>query len=538
MAVNLYKLPSDGLLELSELQTSAILHVYLTHLRHFSSGAASDDDGLKAKAMKDLDRMVDRGDRATLQGLLDEAARMIANPVSASLSVGQASSSRGPLFAPRGGFHHHQGLTDSMSTTSGTALGRATVVMEAAKQHHESYGTTATSKSDADAEERTTFLPSKRAKCDGEGTKTLLKLKNKAKMSSQKVKPTVKPNPTKNKSGRPRTAIKCDACFRNKASEAICKQRGHLPAAAYACRRSHETGWVDVILDVAVRAGGIQAAAGGGGDAGSGGESAGFAGLGDVNDAMERRDGSGTDSAFDTSGSENDDAGGEEGDGVSGDGSGDGSESGHSDEGAWEGPRKRRRSGRPAHVEVDEERFLARCNEVPTPTNRQLQHEFGITYHRVQKLKRRHGCGQNYRETMAQDAERVRDITFDSLHSRWVREDAEGPVLHRMTVPAGVKVLAGELGVGVKKLRKRMNEVDFDPLHIYPLSHVETMVRTILETNGPGQIGARCMEAKLRLPPFNTVVRLSRIRQVLRRVDANYARRRKPEKDTPSDAHD
>jgi len=99
-----------------------------------------------------------------------------------------------------------------------------------------------------------------------------------------------------------------------------------------------------------------------------------------------------------------------------------------------------------------------------------------------------------------------------------------------MTVAAGVKALSGELGVGVDSLRHRMKEVEFDPVHPYPLSHVEAMVRTILETHSSSaKLGTSFVEAKLRLPPFNAVVRVSRIRQALKRVHPHhYDRPRTP----------
>jgi hypothetical protein len=193
-----------------------------------------------------------------------------------------------------------------------------------------------------------------------------------------------------------------------------------------------------------------------------------------------------------------------------------------------DGPRKRG-PGRPAHVQIDEESFRARCNQIPAPANAELCDEFGCTYGRVQTLKTKLGCGQK-KEAAASLAERVRNITFDSLHSRWVREAADAPVLHRMTVAAGVKALSGELGVGVDSLRHRMKEVEFDPVHPYPLSHVEAMVRTILETHSSSaKLGTSFVEAKLRLPPFNAVVRVSRIRQALKRVHPHhYDRPRTP----------
>ena len=59
-------------------------------------------------------------------------------------------------------------------------------------------------------------------------------------------------------------------------------------------------------------------------------------------------------------------------------------------------------------------------------------------------------------------------------------------------------------------------------------AYVDQFFQTVTE------LGASFVEAKLRLPPFQAVVRLSRIREALRNVDPdNYVRRRKPIKKTP-----
>ena len=197
---------------------------------------------------------------------------------------------------------------------------------------------------------------------------------------------------------------------------------------------------------------------------------------------------------------------------------------------AWE-----RKRGRPSDVKVDEEQFRARCNDDPPPTNKELTDEFGCTRNHVQYLKNKLRCGQQQTERDSCHADLVHSITFESLQDRWVREEGGGLALHRLPVPKAVNTLAAELGIGVQSLRKRMKEVKFDPKHPYPLSHVETMVRKILETHSCGQLGANFMEAKLRLPPFNAVVRTSLIRQALKNVDPhNSVRRRKPEKKKPA----
>ena len=51
----------------------------------------------------------------------------------------------------------------------------------------------------------------------------------------------------------------------------------------------------------------------------------------------------------------------------------------------------KRRRGRPVYVEVDDKNFLARCNDVPTPSNQVLMIEFGCSYSRVQYLKKKLG---------------------------------------------------------------------------------------------------------------------------------------------------
>ena len=194
--------------------------------------------------------------------------------------------------------------------------------------------------------------------------------------------------------------------------------------------------------------GGIQISADGGD---SGGPSAGFEGMGEASDALDSMDAAGTDSDswLTSSGSYHSDPVEEAGsDGVacgesSGEASSDVVDSVHSAQGQCDGSRKRRGGGRPADVQVDEIAFYARCDDDPVPTNRQLQDEFGISYRRVQYLKKKLKCGQKKSETMAQDAERVLNITYDSLHVRWVCEDTH-PVLHELTVPSGVQALAQE----------------------------------------------------------------------------------------------
>ena len=176
----------------------------------------------------------------------------------------------------------------------------------------------------------------------------------------------------------------------------------------------------------------------------------------------------------------------------------------------------KRRRGRPADVQVHDKSFLARCNDVPTPSNQVLMEEFGCSYRRVQYLKKKFGCGQTKTDMNARHTDLLHKITFDSLQTRWVCEEEVGVVLHRMPVAAAVKALAVELGVSVKSLRQRMRDVEFDPLQIYSLAEMETMVRTILETHSSGQLGATFVEAKLRLPPFNRVVRMSLIRKALK----------------------
>ena len=284
---------------------------------------------------------------------------------------------------------------------------------------------------------------------------------------------------------------------------------------------------VDAMLEGAARRAVMQEAALGcaAGGVGAGGPGAGEGGSGD--------------DAFDTSASDDGESGVDEEEGsevlASGDSGGDDVASWDSDSqyGGQQRQPKRGR-GRPAHVQVNEDHFLARCNEVPVPSNAELMDEYGVSYNRVRMLKRKLGCGQKMNTT--EHRERVRNITFDSLQSRWVCEDGDGPVLHRMRVAPAVKTLALELGVGVDTLKKRMKEVEFNPVHPYSLSQIEMMVRQVLETHSSGQMGASFMEAKLRLPPFNLVgVRLSRIRAALQRVDAlNYSRRRKPDKKTPA----
>jgi hypothetical protein len=60
-------------------------------------------------------------------------------------------------------------------------------------------------------------------------------------------------------------------------------------------------------------------------------------------------------------------------------------------------------------------------------------------------LKRKLACGQNKTEMKARHPDLLHKITFDSLQTRWVCEEAVGAVLHRMAVPAAVKTLAMEL---------------------------------------------------------------------------------------------
>jgi len=243
----------------------------------------------------------------------------------------------------------------------------------------------------------------------------------------------------------------------------------------------------------------------------------------DVHDML---DGADSDHGFSTSGDSDAELDADDGSDIANRDSGD-------DEPDPAGDGKRAR-GRPSHVQVDEERFRARCNGDPPPANKELMAEFGCSYRHVQYLKRKWGCGQNKAETTARHTELVHSVTRDSLHTRWVCEDKGGLVLHRMPVKDAVKALAAELGVGVDCLRDRMKEVNFDPKHPYPLAHVETMVRTILETHTSGQLGASFVEAKLRRN-FNAVVRVSLIRKALMNVDAhNYLRRRKPTKKTPA----
>ena len=200
-----------------------------------------------------------------------------------------------------------------------------------------------------------------------------------------------------------------------------------------------------------------------------------------------------------------------------------------------DGGSKRRRGGRPVAVDVDEQKFLDRCNESPTPTNKDLMSEFGLKRRRVQHLKNKLGCGQKQSDMQAQHTALFENITNESLQTRWVCEDEGGDVLHRMTVPLAVKTLAKELAVSVKGLRQRMKDVQFDPLQAYSLDQIKTMVRTILETHSSGQLGASFVEAKLRLEPFKVVVRMSLIREALKSVDQfNYARRRTTIKKTPA----
>ena len=108
-----------------------------------------------------------------------------------------------------------------------------------------------------------------------------------------------------------------------------------------------------------------------------------------------------------------------------------------------DGGSKRRRGGRPVDVHVDEQKFLDRCNESPTPTNKDLMSEFGLKRRRVQHLKNKLGCGQKQSDMQAQHTALFENITNESLQTRWVCEDEGGDVLHRMTVPLAVKFSLG-----------------------------------------------------------------------------------------------
>ena len=189
-------------------------------------------------------------------------------------------------------------------------------------------------------------------------------------------------------------------------------------------------------------------------------------------------------------------------------------------------------SANSVHVRIDEEEFRARCDQ--GATNAELMSEFGCVYNRVKTLKRKLGTGKQVNNALWQ-SERMEVITFESLRTRWMCEDAGAGTLHRLTVPIGVKILAGDLSVGVRALRKRMKDVEFEPMHPWTLEEVKTMVRSILEQHTGGQLGATFVEAKLRLPPHGVVVRMSMIRQALLAVDShNYRRRSRSEKKRPS----
>jgi hypothetical protein len=120
----------------------------------------------------------------------------------------------------------------------------------------------------------------------------------------------------------------------------------------------------------------------------------------------------------------------------------------------------KRRRGRTVDVDVDDKSFLSRCNDVPPPSNKELMSEFGCSYGRVQRLKRKLACGLNKTEMKVRHTDLFLKITFDSLRTRWVCEETVGAVLHRMAVPAAVNALAVELGVSAERLRQRMKDVE------------------------------------------------------------------------------
>ena len=142
-------------------------------------------------------------------------------------------------------------------------------------------------------------------------------------------------------------------------------------------------------------------------------------------------------------------------------------------------------------VEIDEDYFKSLCSADVDPcwTYSELAAHFGCSIWRIKRLKKRLGLTHQQREPVLPN--------LDSIRERWVRED-DGNALYRMRVGLAMDQLSSELGVGLKRLRSHMSQIQFEPKRPWPPDEIESKLKLILQSPWNNNVGVDFAMTELR----------------------------------------